>query len=299
MAVLPAVGSAPAGRGGTHRAPRRAAGPGRTESRFPALAGYIAGDGASVSVPVSSGDRALGALSLRFEVGHEVDAGEIDLLLSVAQQCGVALERARLFAAERAAGDRSAFLAEAIAVLGSSLDPSVTMRGLTEALVPRLGDWAVAYRSVGRRVEAVSISHRDPEVAGPMLELARTNPVDPAAEGGIAEVLRSGRSVRYADVPQQVRDRVAGRVPDPQVAAEIAPSTGLAVPLIAHGEVLGALVVARTTGAAFSPEDLALVEELAAAPRSHRQRPGVPARARRRHGPAAHPAAAAPAAGRG
>jgi serine phosphatase RsbU (regulator of sigma subunit) len=52
-------------------------------------------------------------------------------------------------------------------------------------------------------------------------------------------------------------------VPDPQAAAEIAPSTGLAVPMIAHGEVLGALVVARTTGAAFSAEDLALVEELA------------------------------------
>jgi GAF domain-containing protein len=234
-----------------------------TESRFPALAGYIAGDGASVSVPVTAGDRALGALSLRFEVGHVVDAGEVDLLLSVAQQCGVALERARLFAAERAAGDRSAFLAEAIAVLGSSLDTSVTMRGLTEALVPRIGDWAVAYRTVGSQVEAVSISHRDPEVAGPMLELARTNPIDPDAEGGIAEVLRSGRSIRYADVPQQVRDRLAGRVPDPHAAAEIAPSTGLAVPLIAHGEVLGALVVARTTGAAFSPEDLALVEELA------------------------------------
>ncbi len=234
-----------------------------TERRFPALVGYIGGDGASISVPVRAGGRALGALSLRFDVGHEVDAGEIDLLLSVAQQCGVALERARLFAAERAAGDRSAFLAEAIAVLGSSLDPSVTMRGLTEALVPRLGDWAVAYRQVDRRVEAVSVSHRDPAAAAAMLELAQQNPIDPDAEGGVAEVLRTGRSLRYADVPQQLRDRVAEKVTDPAAAAAITPSTGLAVPLVAHGEVLGALVLARTTGAAFSAEDLALVEELA------------------------------------
>ena len=93
------------------------------EARFRALRGHVTHDGATVNVPVLLGDRALGALSLTFPARREIDEDEVELLCTIGRQCGIALERARLFAAERAARERAAFLADATALLSSSLEP--------------------------------------------------------------------------------------------------------------------------------------------------------------------------------
>jgi GAF domain-containing protein len=231
-------------------------------ARYPALRGQALHDGATVSVPVSVGDRVLGSLSLSFPPEHQVDDSEVELLLTIGRQCGVALERARLFAAEREARERSAFLADAAAVLGSSLEPSDTLGNLTSILVPRLADWAVVYLDEGEGAELASAAHKDPRLTPVMLERHRRQPFDPAEPGGLAEVLRTGRSLRYDVVPDDLRKRTTEPIEDPQLAAAFAPTTGIGVALTARGRVLGAVALARTGGPSYTEADLSLIEEL-------------------------------------
>jgi GAF domain-containing protein/anti-sigma regulatory factor (Ser/Thr protein kinase) len=238
----------------------------RTEmdTRYPSLRGYIMGDGTSVSVPVTAGSGPLGALTLRYPVEQIVDDDELELLATIARQCGVALERARLFAAERSARDRSTFLAEAAGVLGSSLDPVATLRNLTGLLIPRFGDWAVVYlKTADDRIEFAGAAHRNPELTRVMVDLQSRNPLDVSATDGVAEVLRSGRSVRYGSVPDSLRRRATGHIEDAAMAASFTPTSGLAVALTVRDTVLGAVAVARTEGAAYTVEDLALLEDVA------------------------------------
>jgi PAS domain S-box-containing protein len=58
---------------------------------------------AAAVLPLDGGGKPFGALSIRFAESHEFDADEREFLVALARQCGQALERARLLAAERAA----------------------------------------------------------------------------------------------------------------------------------------------------------------------------------------------------
>lgn len=263
--TFPLVGDLPASEAVRTNAPVIVSGRAELESRYPSLRGHVVGEGVSVSVPVTAGSRSLGALTLRFPLEHEVDPAELELLSTIARQCGVALERARLFAAERAARERSAFLAEAAGLLGSSLDSVETLRNLTDIVVPRFGDWAVVYlMERPGHVELAAAAHRDRELTPVMSALHRRQPLDLTAPDGLAEVLRTGHSMRYSVVPPDLRERATKHISDPEVAAQFSPTTGIGVPLIARGRVLGALALARTEGVPFTEDDLTLIEELAA-----------------------------------
>jgi serine phosphatase RsbU (regulator of sigma subunit) len=232
--------------------------------RYPSLRGQVLHDGPTVSVPVSAGDRVLGSLSLSFPPGHEVDASEVELLSTIGRQCGVALERARLFAAERAARERSAFLADVTGVLSSSLEPAETLRSLTDVLVPRLADWAVVYLvpSDNEAQLAAWAAHRDPDLSQAMTEYQRQHPPDTSVADELAQVIRTGRSFRYGVVPDEVRERATASVADPALAAEFSPTSAIGVALMARGRVIGAVALARTRGAAYTDEDLVLIEEV-------------------------------------
>ena len=58
---------------------------------------------AAAVLPLGGGTQPFGALSIRFSESHHFDADEREFLVALARQCGQALERAHLLAAERAA----------------------------------------------------------------------------------------------------------------------------------------------------------------------------------------------------
>lgn len=60
-------------------------------------------EGALVALPLLARGRAIGAIGLEVAAGRDFDADERALSLMLAQQCAIALERARLYDAERAA----------------------------------------------------------------------------------------------------------------------------------------------------------------------------------------------------
>ncbi|MGZ4592988.1 MAG: SpoIIE family protein phosphatase [Actinomycetes bacterium] len=235
-------------------------------ARWPTLAGQVEHDGALACVPISVGDRRLGALSLSFPVEHVIDDAEISLLMTIGQQCGLALERAHLIADERAARARASFLSDATAALTSSLEPEETLEHLMALLVPALADWAVVYLADQEgNVGTATAAHRDAEVGRWMIEMQRDERLDVETEGGMGDVLRSGRSQRYPRVPDLLRARTTRDVEDPVLAAALDPQSAVVVPLTTRGNVIGALALARTTAdQPYTLDEQVLTEEIAA-----------------------------------
>jgi serine phosphatase RsbU (regulator of sigma subunit) len=95
-----------------------------------------------------------------------------------------------------------------------------------------------------------------------MIDYQQRHPLDTSAPDGLAEVLRTGRSVRYAVVPDDLRRRTTASVEDPALAAQFDPTSALGVALMARGRVIGVVALARTGGASYTDDDLTLLEEI-------------------------------------
>src|SRR4051794_2622656 len=99
-----------------------------------------------VALPLVTRGRAIGAIGLDFAGARDVDADDRAMLLMLAQQCAVALERARLYDAEQAARQvaeraaaRTARLQAVTAALVEALTPAQVAAVIVEEGVAALG----------------------------------------------------------------------------------------------------------------------------------------------------------------
>jgi GAF domain-containing protein/anti-sigma regulatory factor (Ser/Thr protein kinase) len=235
---------------------------GELEERYPVLAGQVQRDESLVSVPLSIGGRALGALNLSFPRSHVVDDDAVDLLVAIGCQCALAIERANLVSSEREARQRSGFLADSTARVASSLDPEETMESLCDLIVPELADWSAVYLAdeAGRVVTATA-KHREPALTLAMRTLLEQNTVALGQAGELGDVMLGGRRLRFAEVtPEQQKQVFAlfGGAPIEELRA----ASVLAVPFVRQERVLGLLLMARTHSA-YTDSELTLATELA------------------------------------
>jgi GAF domain-containing protein len=200
-------------------------------ARFPAVAALAEaeGDVASAAIPLVV-DRSRGALELRFDAERVFDEEEREFVLAVARQCAQALERARLYEAQRRLADRLGALQSATGALSAALLPAevaaVLFRGLL-GLGAREG--AIFYGTSDDRLELL-FGHGDaPGLRERLAELplgaraphtdafAQGAPIwldDPAAIRAAYPELESGRARRgegaWVAVPLRMEDRSVG-----------------------------------------------------------------------------------------
>ncbi|MGW1953189.1 SpoIIE family protein phosphatase [Streptomyces sp. NPDC001920] len=173
---------------------------------------------------------------------------------------------------------RLALIADASARIGTTLDLDRTARELADVAVPELADVA-AVDLLEAVVEgrASSLQPSDPAViralavrAGHATEaLSAADPPGQVARYGpdrlVTECVRTGGPVMITHVADEDLPRIAR---SPEAAVQLGRAgvhSYLAVPLIARGEVLGALDLKRTRNPLpFSEDDLLLARELAA-----------------------------------
>ena len=220
--------------------------------RFPEAAALASaeGDAAWAAIPLVA-DRSRGALGLRFETARPFDEEEREFLHAVARQCAQALERARLFEAQRRLAARLASLQAITSELSSALTP--------------------------REVAAVVLRHLLGLGArgGVVFSLAPAGRLEPffAHE---ADDLRDALSAAGAQAPQsdalEARDSlwlvgggaVAAAYPALEpIRAERGDGAWGAVPLRMEGRNVGVLVVAFPAERVPSAEDRTFVHALA------------------------------------
>lgn len=175
-------------------------------------------------------------------------------------QTSQALER--ISDAER----RFSFLAEAGAVLASSLDYEATLASVARLAVPQIGDWC-AVHVVGEdgEVRQLAATHVDPARVQLARDLEHRLPYDPDAPGGVPEVLRTGKS---EVIPEITDEMLEAALPSEELLAifrGLGLRSSMIVPLVARGHTLGTItLIAAESGRRYGPDDVALAEELAA-----------------------------------
>ncbi len=171
------------------------------------------------------------------------------------------LARAEAVAARR----RLALLAAAGPTLSASLDYEETLEGITRLVVPELADWCLLdIVEEDGRVNQLAFVHADPQkenLLRKLLEHRRFGERDP---GGVAEVLRTGRSLLLADVSGPILQDRAVSAEQLEVLRELEPRSAMSVPLLARGRILGAItLVSSGPEPRYDEEDLLLAENLA------------------------------------
>ncbi|MGX5207646.1 SpoIIE family protein phosphatase [Streptomyces violaceus] len=207
----------------------------------------------------------------RLENAFETVLGVAVSIVDVTEQYRAGIEA-------EAARRRLALIADASGRIGTSLDLDRTARELADVAVPELADIAAVdlLDAVvqGRRtslgpaesavIRALAVQGYDSaealEAADPPGQVARYAP-----DRLVTECVRTARPVMLPQVKDEDLPRIARSAEAAKLLGRAGVHSYLAVPLIARGEVLGALDLKRTRNPLpFTEDDLLLARELAA-----------------------------------
>jgi len=167
--------------------------------------------------------------------------------------------------ARRRAEEVSRFLAEASAVLSSSLDTSTTLRRVAELAVPRLGDWCVVHLPTGSGTLAqLAVAHVDPAQAELLREIEKRYPLDPGAAGGPSDVYRTGVPRLAEDITHAMIEAYASSPAHRAELLGLRLRSSIVVPVRTKERILGTITLLTSEGGRrYGPEDVAIAEELA------------------------------------
>jgi PAS domain S-box-containing protein len=165
--------------------------------------------------------------------------------------------------AERA---RREFLSKAGEALVASLDYQVTLANVARLAVPTIADWCgvdILEPGASKPYQA-AVAHADPS----KLEFARSigekYPSDPNARTGSPEVIRSGKSELYTEIPQALLEAAAKDAEHLRLIRELKLESAMVVPLRGRNRILGAMsFVYAESGRRYTAEDLAFGEDFA------------------------------------
>jgi K+-sensing histidine kinase KdpD len=163
---------------------------------------------------------------------------------------------------ERLERERAALLVRIGDAMSSAVGQERALREVARILVPSFADWAVVHARRGdgsiARVAAVHAAGEELE-----RELLSSPEPDPAADRGVAAVIRSGRTERYVSPAVEEVRRMTADEKQLDVVLRAGLGSSVVVPLTARERTLGALTVVRSPRRPlFSDRDVALVEEV-------------------------------------
>jgi signal transduction histidine kinase len=240
------------------------------QAKYPELADADAASPnlAWAAVPLALRDRTFGALALSFRRAGDFTEDDRTFMELLAQQCAQAIERGRLYEAERRARvqaefaeRRIGFLAEASSRLAASLDYEKTLADVSRLIVPELAEWCAVHVVDADGPRLLAATHVDPD----KLEIVRMlTPSPNERTRGYGRVLSTGESELIAEVNDQTLDAVSGSDAELGALRRLGTRSMLSVPIRARDHVLGVLTLATSrNGVHYTPQDVSLAEELA------------------------------------
>jgi PAS domain S-box-containing protein len=156
--------------------------------------------------------------------------------------------------------EAQAFLIDAGAVLGSSLDYPSTLRAVASAAVPAVADWCVVHVLEDGELRQLAVAHADPQKVLFVEELQRRSPNAPSP---VRDVVATGRAAVAADVSEELLGDVAEDALHLDLLRELGLRSFMCVPLVAHERVLGTITfVTAESARVYDASDLRFAEEL-------------------------------------
>jgi PAS domain S-box-containing protein len=159
------------------------------------------------------------------------------------------------------------FLTEATELLASSLDYEQTLQKVADLAVPHIADWCgVDMVEEDGSIRLLAVAHVDPEKVKWARELRNLYPPNPSELYGLPNVLRTGQSEIYPDIPDELLVATARDERHLELARFMGLRSVMIVPIVSRERVLGAVTFVTTneSGHNYVEEDLVLAEGLAA-----------------------------------
>ena len=209
----------------------------------------VAKDGRRVHVslsisPVADGDgRIIGAATIARDVTERIRAEP---------------ERAR-------AAETQRLLADAGALLASSLDYEATLRSVVRLAVPVLADLCIVdILEEDGSIRRMAAAHVDPVKEELVREMRRRYPPDPNGPQPFLAALRTGRSQLVPEFSDALVEAVARDAEHLRILRSLNYTSAIAVPLVARERTLGAITLLfAESERRYGPADLPVAEELA------------------------------------
>ncbi|HEX8236640.1 MAG TPA: response regulator [Abditibacteriaceae bacterium] len=179
------------------------------------------------------------------------------------------IHRAMREAAERVERKRAEealrFLAEASAVLASSLDYNTTLASVARLTVPRLGDFCIIdVLDSEEHLRQVAVAHVDPKREEEIRALRRRYPFDPTSEHSTARVLRTQQVEIVTQVSPEWLQEVARDPQHEEALRQLDIGSYIIAPLVTHERTLGVISFVRhPPRRAYTNADQAVAEDLA------------------------------------
>lgn len=242
------------------------------DERFPALrASRIVRDHALVCLPMVAGGASVGGLAASFAGPRTFDGDDLSLMGAIATQSAVALERARLYEAERAAREaaevarlRLSLLSRASRLLAASLDPETAFERLAALVVRELADIClIDVASEDGSIQRMAAAHADP-ARQPLVDRLRAQ-FPPLAEGRhpVAEVIRSGVAAHATEMSEEFLRATTRDGEHLDIVRQLGFRSFICVPLSARGRILGTMTfVSCRANRRYDEEDLELAIEM-------------------------------------
>ncbi len=214
----------------------------RVRTACPELSRLLAGEvepGALAALPLVVGGRVAGVLCLAFDEPRGLPEEERVFALALVRHCAQAVDRARLYEAERRNNQRLTLLARASELLAASIDYETTLEAVARCAVPALGDYCFFDVIEERGVRRLSRAHGDDGEACRLgLDVP---PASPASEARLDALDPLDGNAGLGD---EALLRLAGC---PEGAADLRRlglTSLVTVPLVARTEPLGAITLA-------------------------------------------------------
>jgi signal transduction histidine kinase len=164
---------------------------------------------------------------------------------------------------EAQAGAR--FLAEASRLLADSLDYETTLATVTRLSLPYLGAWCIVDLCTDGQMRRAAVIHTEPAMQALARLLESGWPPERDDPLGVPRAIRTRATEVVAPVSDEMLLQVSHGDENLRILRALGMGSLLVVPLLARGDVLGAITyVSPSGGRAHEARDVALAEDLAA-----------------------------------
>ncbi len=180
----------------------------------------------------------------------------------LADMASLAIQRAVTVDRLQAIQRREHFLAEAAAILASSLDYRETLRSVVQLTVPRIADWSALYLREEGIAVPVEVMHADPQKLKIARRLQEKYPPPKEGDTAVIRVIRSGKPELFPEVSDEMLQQAAQSLEHLELLRKLRIGSGMILPLLAGRETYGALTFFSEKVRNYSAEDLTFAEEL-------------------------------------
>jgi PAS domain S-box-containing protein len=206
----------------------------------------------------------LGTLVFYFRSRHQFTEAERSASSTLANIAAAAVATTRLYEEQTKTSEERRFLAEASAILASSLDYEATLKNVAYLAVPQFADWcAVDVVEDGGTVERLTVAHADPDQARWANELAGRFPRLGPDAAFVAKVLQTREPALVRDISEELLAKVTHEVPGLfEALRPLDLKSSMCAPLVTRGRAFGAITFVSSTRH-YGSTDLALAEDIA------------------------------------